>query len=348
MGRYMLIVCLGMVMVTGMVQMATDFRQVETGAVNVEYFESNMAENLAGSGIEMGINTYRMDDPELPYEYTTQVEGYDLHVIIEDESTNEDLESNQVLVTSETNVGGEVGSAEAMLKDEPIHPPIPGATGFYSPDSEFIVGGNAEIYGADKDGNHADLPAIAGTAEEDDLVTRVGGGNPDSVEDDENIEGDPDYDHNPDLEEETQEFVDFVEQSRENADQILAEDENHTGLGTEDDPRITVVDGDNKFNDTSGHGILYIAEGHELELRGDFSFDGIIAVEGRLNIRGSVEVDGSILFNEGEGEIDEGEDADGDFSGDAYINYSSNALANINDAFAEQFETEMYVDYYFQ
>lgn len=352
MGRSMLIICMGMVIVLGIVQWATSSRHIGLTDTNIGYFDRSFGQNLAGSGVEYGIGLLMRKEVE-PCESgdildangvtVLTIQGYEVIIRIENEECNDELASNDVLVTSIANMGSRENRAEALLTDDHIYPPIPGALGFYSPSSQLHIGGNAKLFGQDTNpdgtsGPDNTKPAIASVSDEDNLVTRTGGGQYDSVTEDPDISGDPDFDHNPSLEDEQEELDEYIAMFRENADHFTSSGD-YTNLGIPDDPRITVVDSEEKFTDEGGAGILLIEAGHELELRGDFNYEGLVIVQGALNIRGTVNVYGSILFgDESEVDIDEGEDAEGDFSGDATIRYSSSALANLNTHFGDRMD----------
>lgn len=95
-------------------------------------------------------------------------------------------------------------------------------------------------------------------------------------------------------------------------------------LGTRSNPQITAVTGNAKFNaSVDGAGILIVLGNVDIDLGGNFHYEGIIMLLGNLNCTqlGNARIFGSV--------ISIGDDVDIDVKGTAKIMYSSAALANL-------------------
>ncbi|MEX0929332.1 MAG: hypothetical protein WD266_07935 [Balneolales bacterium] len=335
MGRAAIFLCGGFAIILGIIQFNILNSQVSQSKLNVEYVNQSQARNMAMSGMEFGIREIMHEegfewrpDPQ-PMKVTFNGTGIDVY--IDDHSTHPaELETDQIRVRAESEMFERTSRAEAILVRESIFPPIPGAMGFYGEDSQLNIGGNAKVYGEDVDppggapGDGENKPGIASVIGEDELINSTGNAN--------EIDGEPPF---------KEEDLD-AEELQENIDNYLAEAESYTGeLGTAENPKIIKLDETVKLNDEGGAGILIIPPGVTLELRGSFTFEGLVIVQGALDIRGNVTIYGSMLF--GDNSLLEIEDADPsqpELSGNTTIQYSSSALANVNQKFAHKFDKQ--------
>lgn len=349
MGRASLFLCGGFAIILGIVQLNILNSQVGQTKVNSEYANQNQARNMASSGLEMGIREVVENYSWRP---TSQPEiksfvGNNIKVFVDDISTHPgELEAHQVRIRAISEMGGETADAFAILERESIYPPIPGAMGFYGEDSNLNIGGNAKVYGHDEDppggvpGDGIDKTGISAVISEDELINSTGNANeidgepPFCVANGNESEGEEACEGELDAEE-LQSFIDEYTLKSENFSEIS----NIPPLGTSENPKIVKLDQNEKFNDEGGAGILIIPSNVSLELRGDFNFEGLVIVQGTLDIRGNVTIYGSMLFSDNSLlEIEEADPDEPELSGNTTIQYSSSALANINDKFAETFD----------
>lgn len=337
MGRSLLIMCMGAIVIFGMVQQAVQKRQLTFTESNVETFNVSHARNATSSGLEMGINRVlhdnNWDDIERPWLFP--IDDMNVRVFVDrNDDFPDEVPPTYLRVRSEYEAANRPLQAFAFLKRGEITPPVEGAVGFYGEGSRLNLSGNAKIYGHDTtpsgdpvvgDASDTVLPGIVSVDTEDELIDQSGTAA--------TYEGDPNFLHNEELD--GQEIHDLMEMYKSERDPYV-----EGNLGTVDNPRITVLEENQKIRDnTNAGGILIITEGTTLELRGDFMFEGLVLVEGTLDIRGNVHIFGAMMFTDNSLlEIDDPEDDDATFTGNTSIYYSSKALMNVNDKLSWRFE----------
>lgn len=336
MGRALLIMCLGSIVVFGIVQQAVQNRQMTFAEGNVTTFEVNHARNATNSGLEMGINRVLHNDnwDDIARPWLFPIDDMDIRVFID---RNEDYPNEVPLtylrVRSEYEIANRSLQSFAFLHRETITPPVDGAVGFYGQDSQLNLSGNAKIYGYDTkpssqpdmgDGSEADLPGIVSEIDEDSLIVQKG----DAAT----------YDGDPPFEKKVLNAVglnEFTTMYKEQAEVYTG-----TNMGTTENPNVTLINENYKVKDNiNAGGILIVENGATLELRGDFMFEGLVIVEGKLDIRGNVHIFGAMMFSDNALlEIDDPEVDDSTFTGDTSIYYSSQALLEVNDKLSWMFD----------
>lgn len=310
--------------------------QVNQIQASVDYANESQARNLAMSAMEFGIREIHEDfgwRPQ-PQPWTITIDDNTSDVFIDDSQTHpEELETHQVRVRALCELEDRFGNAHAILEMDNIYPEIPGATGFYTDGTKLNINGNAfEFNGQDTNpdgtaGTKEDLPGIAAdTVAYDNLLDNLNATQKEKIEEDGYEQQDLD---NEDL----QDHIDKYAEVAETHDESLA-----NSLGTPEDPKIVTLDGVGEAKDETGAGILIIPEGSTFIAKGDFTFHGLVIVQGKLDLRGNVTLFGSMLFGgESELEIPDEDDGDATFSGSVSVNYSSSALANVNNKLAHHF-----------
>lgn len=342
MGRAALLICTGFTVILGIIRYDIHNRQISQTSLNVDYVNQSQARNMAMSGMEIGIREIMEDfgwrpDPE---PWTITISGNTADVYIDDDETHPgELESNQVRVRTQSEIGGRQGNAHAILELGNIIPKIPGAMGFYTDKSKLNINGNAfEFNGNDTnpDGSSGDEAALPGVVADsiayDDLLNNLNSNQKQTVEEGGYEQEDLD---NEDLQEHIDKYVDVASPF---------DGSSVSPLGSPDNPKVTILDGAGEAKDEIGAGIFIIPEGTTFTAKGDFTFHGLIIVQGKLDLRGNVTVFGSMLFGgellyggESELEIPVNEEGEASFSGTVGVNYSSSALTNVNNKLAHLF-----------
>ncbi|MEX2641166.1 MAG: hypothetical protein WD266_10790 [Balneolales bacterium] len=309
--------------------------QVKQSLSNAEYANSSQARNMAMSGMEMGIREMHDDfgwRPD-PQPWTITISGHSTDVYIDDDQSHpSELQSNQVRVRAESKMGSQTGNAHAILQLDNIFPKIPAALGFYTDETMLNINGSAfEFNGKDTNpdgtsGTEDDLPGVAAdTSAYDTLLDNLNNNQKAKVEDGVYEEQILD---NEDLQEHIDKYADVAETYNSSST---------SPLGSPEEPKIVSLDAGGEAKDESGAGILIIPEGSTFTAKGDFTFHGLIIVQGTLDLRGHVTLFGSMLFG-GESQLDIPDEDDGTtFSGSVTVNYSSSALANANNKLAHKF-----------
>ncbi len=343
MGRALLITCLGSFIILGMVQQAVQQRQLTMTEGNVETFSISHAQNATNSGLELGLQRIFHDDNWEDYgnPWVFPIDDMDVQVWVDSNSDYpEVVPPNYYRIRSEYQVGSRTLLSFAYLKDDVITPPVHGAVGYYGDDEEarIYMTGNADIYGHDTnpsshpvagDGPGPHLPAITSEIEEDILIEQKGNSS---------YQGEPDYVQQELDGHELNERVAMYEQQKDPY-------YNPADLGTPENPKITVLEENEKLTEnTNAAGILIVKEGATLELRGTFSFEGLVIVQGTLDIKGNVKIFGAMMFTDN-ALLEIEDEQEGDFSGNTEIYYSSEALRNINNFLSHRFDgTGLVVD----
>lgn len=307
--------------------MAVQNHQVSAIGLNVDYFSQTFAQDIAGSSMEIGLNRFNKDPGwrtnGTPWIYTIAGESTEIHV---DDSNSHpaELQNNQIRIRALSEIDGQNARSETILEFESIFPPIPGAMGFYGQDSELDIRGNVNVNGHDMnpdgtEGDEASVPGIAAAVEQDSLLDTSG----QAYE----LDGDPPYSQQAMDGAGLQSWIDLYLSV---ADEYVA-----PNIGSVEFPEIVKMPaGTTKISDQlGGAGIIIIPPGATLELRGDFVYQGLIIVQGALDIAGNVEVYGSALFGDNSLlEIDEVDPNDATLKGNAMMQFSGSALENVDQA----------------
>lgn len=335
MGRSSLFLCGGFAIILGIVQLNIYNSQTGQTQLNVDYVNQSQARIMSMSGMDMGIKEVMVNGfawrPD-PQPWIITVGSNTVEVYVDDHGSHPvDVEQHHIRIRAESDLDGRAGMAYAILKNESIFPPIPGAMGFYGESSVFNLGGNAKVFGDDKNpdgtaGDDEDKPGIAAVIDQEDLINPTGQAH--------TIEGDPPY-SKQDLD--AQELQDYIDEYTSVAEDYV----DQSSIGDTLNPKIVKLTGDTKISDNSSDagGVLIIPPNVTLELRGTFTFHGLIIVQGTVDIRGNVSIFGSMLFGDNSLlEIDEVEDGDATATGNTTIQYSSSALSNVDNKLAPQFD----------
>ena len=342
MGRALLILCMGSIVVFGIIQRAIQTRQLSQTTGQITLLESMHVRHLVNAALELELHRFLHgqvgDTVSFPHSLSLKNRSVDVFLDTHD-SHSAQVPQGWMRLRTQTEHGNRLVHAHAFLTRSPITPNVRGAVGFYGSGSQVYLSGNAKIYGYDTDpashpesgsGPENPLPAIVSVDTEEELVDRKGNAS---------------YTGEPDFRQEELDALDLHELVMGYKEQQDPYVEGH--LGTPESPKITVLEGYHKISDvTNAAGILIVTEGSVLELRGAFRFEGLVIVQGNLDIRGNVHIFGALMFGDNSLlEIDEPEEAGSTFTGNTSIYYSSSALQQINQLLSNRFEeSAFYVD----
>lgn len=334
MGRAMLLLVSGLIIVFGVIQMSLNAKQQAMAEFNVEYANSLVARNTSNAGMEQAIHRI-MEDPD----WRTGANAWDLRlgdwtvsITTDDASTDASLAANQVRITATCVVGGVTERSIAMLQAGeglPI-PEVEGAMGIFTENLSLSVSGSAfMITGDDTDpdgsaGSGVSLPgmSVSSLAAYNEILSSLNATQQSKVQ---GAGGTPSVQLDPTMDATAlQAFFDAI---------IANPDEyypgNHTAsgegsLGTPDDPKIIVVDGILDVRNATGAGILVITESGRLDARGNFdNYQGLILIQGSADMtRGNINIYGAMMFGGDNPSLE----IDIDFRGNVNIHYSSQSL----------------------
>lgn len=334
MGRAMLLLVSGLIIVFGVIQMSLNAKQQAMAEFNVQYANSLVARNTSNAGMEQAIHRI-MEDPDWRTSGTPwqlDIGDWTVSIVVDDASTDASLAANQVRITASCVVAGVTERTIALLQQGeglPI-PEVEGTMGIFTENLSLSVSGSAFlITGNDTDpdgggGSGVSLPgmSVSSLAAYNEIMSSLNATQQSKVQGagvSPSVQLDPTMDATA-----LQTFFDAI---------IANPDEyypgNHTAsgvgsLGTPEDPKIIVVDGVLDVRNATGAGILIITENGQLDARGNFdNYQGLILIQGSADMtRGTINIFGAMMFGGDNPSLQ----IDIDFRGNVNIHYSSMAL----------------------
>lgn len=330
MGRAMLIIVTGLMVTMGYTFMGMSNQKASITSQNVSSANKAMAKNMAHTGIQFAINELK-ENSSWP-ENQTKSETID-GTTIEYSWVDYESDPNLIQITAKTthNKTNTTDEIVTTIEKEPTIDlsMIPGAMGVYGENSQVTINGeppsiDGRDYNMDETTPNGDTESYkagaAGVNSEAETFTST---------DEDLLTGDPDYNEDPDLDSQ------FLHDDLENKYLPNAETYDGSNLGTVDHPNIVTVEGTNDKVNANGSGILIVRPGAKLTLGGTYKYYGLIIVQGTLELKGTPQVYGSILFTDNstvdvedaDGDV---EDPDGTYAGTPDIRYSSQALTSVS------------------
>ncbi len=334
MGRAMLFLCSGLIILFGVVQMSLNAKQQSMVTLNVAYANSLNARNTSNSGMERAINRI-MNDPTWRTDagpWTIEFGDWPVVITSVDNSTDPSLGANEVRITATCVINGATEQSIAVLKRGeglPI-PTVEGAMGVFTDNLDLSVSGSAFlITGNDTNpdgtgGGEPPLPgmSVSSLAAYTEIMTSLNAAQQEQVQ---GSGGTPAVQLDATMDNDAlQAFFDAI---IANPDEYYAGDHAATGvgsLGTPENPKIIVVDGILSVTNATGAGILVITETGLLDARGNFdNYQGLILIQGSADMtRGNINIYGAMMFGGSNPSLK----IDIDFRGNVNIHYSSIAL----------------------
>lgn len=334
MGRAMLLLCSGLIIVFGVVQMSLNAKQQSMATFNVAYANSLNARNTSNAGMERAIHRI-MNDPAWRTDYepwTIPFGDWSVVITSVDNSTDPSLGANEVRITATCEINGASEQSIAILKRGeglPI-PEVEGAMGIFTDNLSLSVSGSAfMITGNDTQpdgtaGEDSPLPgmSVSSLTAYNEIMSSLNASQRERVQ---GSGGTPSV--NLDATMDNTALQDFFNAIIANPDEYYAGDHSATGigsLGTPENPKIIVVDGTLSVTNATGAGILIITESGVLDARGNFdNYQGLILIQGSADMtRGNINIYGAMMFGGNNPSLQ----IDIDFRGNVNIHYSSFAL----------------------
>jgi len=334
MGRYLLFICSGLVIILGLVKISTQNRQTELIKRSANAANRAQARNMANEAIDLTLQ--KLDnDPAWRNGYqpwSVTLDHGTASVKIIDYTTDTSLTYKQLKLISTSKLNKNSAKVITKVQEKYGLPYVPSAMGFYSDTLSFKANGTSFVI----NGNDTKLDGTAGYGQpvsgisvpgtkayntisdamnqnQSNQITGAGGTSP-------NIKTDPSLSPK-NLEQNAQKFLN-------NADTTYyAGSYTGTQFGTASHPKITVVDGDISVKGTSGGcGIMIVQNASQLTLGGTFTFDGLIIMQGGMfQSSGDVYINGSVQF----GSTQSTEFYGAQLSGNININYSTQAFQKV-------------------
>lgn len=349
MGRALLIISAGLLITFALVQGAMKGRQLSFSERSGAYIVNSQARNVANTGIELTLRRILDEETNGNPGWTNNGNWYEIpienepfengtaRVLIERLSPVTEDDSLRLTAAGNFTLNNEVISDTVrviVVEDYYLLPGTKGAVVYDGPSATPNYNGTAFAHdGRDHDLNGnvlTDAEPVAGVVAKTDAVktsleTSLTSGQLDKIQGDPPIEVDDNPDDN---------FNDLVTMYSAAADTANVISGcpctfNNATYGTPSAPQITVVQGDLTLKGgTSGAGILVVKDGGQLITRGDFTFYGLILVQGAaadmetsLNFAGNTNIYGGMML----GSVDSNADLNLTIKGNIHLNFSSQA-----------------------
>ena len=339
MGRALLIITLGSFIILGIIQQAVNNRQITMTEGNIESFMVSHGRNLTGSALEMAVNRviHDADWENEPRPWNYPLENMNVTVFVD---TNDDfpteVDAGFLRVRSELQLENRVIRSLAFVSQGVIEiPDLEGALSVYGRNSNVDIRGQPlKVVGNDTNpdgsaGPEPSIPGISARIPESDLVSATGNPNQDPVQ----YEGDPNYVHNEDMDD--TELMRMLEIYMEMGTPYVS----GNSLGTPNNPVITIIDqpGVRFTGGETGAGIMIITKDADVFLGGNFTYEGILIIQGSMMTTGTVDIYGGAIMTDN-AVVEEGSDPDLELDpddpdislrGTPTIHYSSQVLGNL-------------------
>ena len=360
MGRGMVILAIGSVVVLGILQLGLFDQRERIQVLNSDYAKRVQAKNNAHTAIQLAMEQMNDDTTWAPTgnnPWTRTIDNGYIELYYDRLSVGasiSDPDSIRIYSTAWYGGEGEIGSYEYKQSSEThsvistylksgLHfvPEATGGLGLASGNFTFNMSGSASINGNDASGQCDDLPAI--TVPTADAYTEVASGaNLTNLNSSQGpIAIDPDISYSP---------VDELIERLANEPGVVNVSGNYKGdFGSESDPGIFFVDSYAKLTGgvPEGYGIMVIRSGGELEyegalsVSGNFTFNGLIIFENAFDFtgRGTPDLNGSVLIGNTDGN---NTTLDIDLSGSLNIQYDCQALDYAKTAAATHLKQNRY------
>lgn len=362
MGRGMVIMAIGAIIVLGIIQMGLNQQRNNLQALTSDYAKEVQSKNASHSAIQLAMERINQNpgwSPSAGSPWATSVDGAYIELYYDQLSTGAsitDADSIRIFSTAWYGGTGSKGSSgfketsashtviSTYLKSGLHFVPEPkGGLGFGTSNFTFNMSGSSSISGNDASGTCSDLPAITVPTYSDELKVIAGAGSKYS-----------------DLESSVDKVAYDSDMSYQPVDELIARLSNQPGVvevsgnykgdfGTADNPGVFFVNSYAKLTGgvPDGYGILVIRSGGELEyegalsVAGNFTFNGLIVFENAFDFtgKGTPDLNGSVLIGNTPGN---NTTLDVDLGGNLQIQYDCAAIEYARIASANHLKQNRY------
>lgn len=357
MGRAMLIICAGVLISLGFVSMGTQSQGKQIISNNAGYAEFTQAKNRAHTAIQMAFqeinqNPAWADNHGSGNKWKPTIEGQQVELYID--VFHKDTNFDSLRIYSSTSYG-EDNSKSADIESVytrsriDLVPKFKGAISLATNNFTFTMGGSSSVNGnaPSSAGCSDNKPGIA--VNDENYVNNVEDNLPNS-NGNKGVSGDPPVAYDSDL---SYKPVDELIARLKDLPGVQKLDGNYKGsMGTKEDPGVFFVEDYAKLTGgiDEGYGILvvrkggemaYEEDGAELDIAGNFKFNGLVIFENAYNFngRGTPTINGNVLV----GNTDNyNSTIDIDISGNLHVQYDCRGEEYANIAAANAFKQNRY------
>lgn len=367
MGRAMLIICAGVLVSMGFVSMGTTSQGKRIIENNAGYAEFVQAKNRAHTAIQMAFQEINQDpgwadDHGINNKWTPTIEGQQVELYID--VFHKDTNFDSLRIYSSTVYGDETADIVSVYTRSRIDlvPTFKGAISLATNNFTFSMGGSSSVNGNDPTGGQcSDMPGVAVMDEDaqeyvENNATSGGGGgkgngkNGNGGGGGKGIGGNPAVGVDSDL---SYKPVDELIARLKDLPDVQKVEGNYKGsMGTKENPGVFFVEDYAKLTGgiDEGYGILvvrkggemaYEEDGAELDIAGNFKFNGLVIFENAYNFngRGTPTINGNVLV----GNTDNyASTIDIDVSGNLHVQYDCRGEEYANIAAANAFKQNRY------
>lgn len=327
MGRAMLILCAGSLIVLGIVSLATSRQGLVMTERTVNYADFVMAKNSAHTAIQMAMQEINADDSWADTHHSgnpwvTTINGRSIELYTYHVENADFWQPDSLRLTSNAEHNDISVEVISLYLKEPFSTLVPNFLGSIALPTGFgnfnISGAAHQINGMAPEGSDCeDMPAIVVNDE----------ASAEAIPDNLNTTGDPSIQVNPNLNYEPTD--ELIERLYHSGNAITVNGDYSGQLGTAHNPGVYFVEDGVKLTgqQSEGYGILVIRSGGEMEyegaldVAGNFEWNGLVIFENAFEFkgRGTPAINGSMLIGNTDGY--DGDPINIDIGGNIEINY---------------------------
>ncbi|HKJ32064.1 MAG TPA: hypothetical protein VKA34_09565 [Balneolales bacterium] len=342
MGKALLLICSGLVILFGLIQVDVQKRQGDMIKRSATAANTAQARNMAHEGVDIAIQKLESNpgfrNNYQPWQVTLDHGTASVQFI--DYTTDDSLTYRQLILVSKSGLDNDSAKVVTKIEKNGGMPKVPSAMGFYTSTinfnangSSFLINGNdTKIDGTAGYGNSKSGITVNSTDAQTTITDAMNSNQENKVTGKGNYT--PNILYNSSL---TNTAL------KNNISNYVAEADttyyagSYTGtqFGTASNPQITIIDGDMTVGGTSGgYGIMIVKNASSLKFGGTFTFHGLIYMEGgMLQGSGHIYLYGSLQF---------GASTSTNFSGatvngDVHLNYSTQAFQEVENGMPKKF-----------
>jgi hypothetical protein len=344
MGKALLLICSGLVILFGLIQVDVQQRQGDMIKRSANAAYKAQARNMANEAVDIAMQKLEVNPGWRNgyQQWPVTLDNGTATVKIIDYSTDTSLTYRQLKLISKSVLHSDSAKVITTIQKIGGMPKVPSAMGFYTDTvnfnangSSFTINGNdTKIDGTAGYGNSLSGITVTSSNAQSTITNAMNTNQANQVTGSGNYT--PNILNNSNL----------TDTALKNDVQkyIAQADTTYYGgtydgvqFGTESNPQITVVNGDMTISGTSGgFGIMIVENASKIDVTGNFTFNGLIYMEGGMfQSYGNIYINGSLQFGSSSSTKFSG--ASSSIGGNVNVNYSTQAFQKVENGMAQKF-----------